>query len=415
MKSKFNGRISTSFDCSGQLRWDMQYSDNFNPNQIINPERIFLDGEETRCKSDISHMDRSCWDLYEEDLDYHHGDPPHSFNEEFYNIDELLTWERLMSQQRELNRMKLTRQFKQLLQAEEDCTFMRQLIIKQQRLRQVLNGEENQSRSRWMNQQSPTESVRSARHLEEDEEKDSWGQKSSMEQFSEQGSSLKSQMQSDSSKSVVQQDVHQKSRHCRHFLKGYCERGESCGFRHDHSVFCTDLQKVFLGGLPEHLTARLLRKKLAEQGYTVLNNPKIIRWFSPQVCLGSVEEAQRLVEKGTIIIDGSVIRVRSFKAFTRDNKKKLPDEVKRSVFLGGLAAGTTAQMIHDDLSKMGLVVVNIPELKSGYSPQVTLQTFEQARTLLKLMKVEINGSLVSVRPFANIRSSSGKRKNRNNV
>jgi len=412
MNTKFNGRISTSFDCSGQLRWDMQYSDNFSPNQIISPQRVYLDGEETGCKSDISHMDRSCWDLYEEDLDYRQSEYPQSFNEEFYNIDELLTWERLMYQQRELNRIKLTRQFKQLLQAEEDCTFMRQLIMKQQRLRQVLNGEENQFRSGWMNQQSATGSVRSARHFEEDEEKDSWGQKSSMEQVSEQGSSLKSQMQSDSTKTVVQQDVQQKSRHCRHFLKGHCERGESCGFRHDHSVFCTDLQKVFLGGLPEHLTARLLRKKLAEQGYTILNNPKIIRWFSPQVCLGSVEEAQRLVEKGTIIIDGSVIRVRPFEAFTRDNKKKLPDEVERSVFLGGLAAGTTAQMIHDDLGKLGLVVVNTPELKSGYSPQVTLQTYEQARKLLKLMRVEINRSLVSVRPFANIRSSSGKKKNR---
>merc|ERR1719273_1351093 len=145
--------------------------------------------------------------------------------------------------------------------------------------------------------------------LDEDEEKESWGQRSSMEQFSveqfsEQGSSEKSPAQSDSNKSVQQQEPQQKSRHCRHFLKGHCERGDSCGFRHDHSVFCTDMQKVFLGGLPAHLTASILREKLAEQGYTVLNHPKILRWFSPQVCLGSVEEAQRLVEKGTIVIDG---------------------------------------------------------------------------------------------------------------
>jgi len=180
-------------------------------------------------------------------------------------------------------------------------------------------------------------------------------------------------------------------------------------------VFCTDLQKVFLGGLPSHLTSSLLRKKLAEQGYTVLNNPKIIRWFSPQVCLGSVEEAQKLVRNGTIVIDGSVIRVRPFEAYTRENQKKLPDEVERSVFLGGLAAGTTTEMIRNELGKMGLVVVNIPELKSGYSPQVALQTFEQASRLLKLKRVEINGSQVSVRPFANIRSSSAKKKNKNNV
>jgi len=412
MNSKIHRRTRTSFDCSEHLRYDLQLPNNLNPNPMIYQTSIFFDGEETGCNSDISYMDSSCWDLYGEDLDYLHGDYPQAFSEEFYNIDELLTWERLMYQQRELNRMKLSRQFKQLLQAEEECTFLRQLIMKQQRLRQVLNGEENQNQSSYL---SGTGSVRSAQLLEEDEEKDSCGQKSSVEQFSEQGSSLKSQMQSDSSKATVQQEVQQKSRHCRHFLKGHCERGESCGFRHDHSVFCTDLQKVFLGGLPAHLTARLLRKKLAEQGYTVLNNPKIIRWFSPQVCLGSVEEAQRLIKKGTLIIDGAVVRVRPFEAFTRDNKKKPPDEVERSVFLGGLTAGTTAQMIHDDLAKIGMVVVNIPQLKSGYSPKVTLQTFKQARTLLKLMRVEINGTLVSVRPFANIRSFSGKKKKRSSV
>merc|ERR1719510_187541 len=155
--------------------------------------------------------------------------------------------------------------------------------------------------------------------FDEDEEKESWGQRSSMEQFSveqfsEQGSSEKSPAQSDSSKAVQQQESRPKSRHCRHFLKGHCERGESCGFRHDHSVFCTDMQKVFLGGLPPHLTSSLLRKKLTEKGYTVLNNPKILRWFSPQVCLGSVEEAQRLVQKGTIVIDTAVVRVRPFEA-----------------------------------------------------------------------------------------------------
>jgi len=154
---------------------------------------------------------------------------------------------------------------------------------------------------------------------------------------------------------------------------------------------------------------------LADQGYTVLNHPKILRWFSPQVCLGSVEEAQSLIEKGTIVIDGAVIRVRPFEAFTRGNKKKLPDEVERSVFLGGLAAGTTAEMIKDELGNLGLVVVNIPMVKSGYSRQVALKTYQQAQTLLKLMRVQINGALVNVRPFANIRSSSDKRKKRKNM
>jgi len=70
-------------------------------------------------------------------------------------------------------------------------------------------------------------------------------------------------------------------------------------------------------------------------------------------------------------------------------------------------------MIKNELGKMGLVVVNIPVVKSGYSPQVVLETFQQAQTLLKLIQVQINGSLVNIRPFANIRSSSGKKKKKN--
>jgi len=43
---------------------------------------------------------------------------------------------------------------------------------------------------------------------------------------------------------------------CRHFLKGRCNRGSSCDFLHDESVFCTDDQKVFLGGLPVHVMTK---------------------------------------------------------------------------------------------------------------------------------------------------------------
>lgn len=419
MNPDYVEREPASFNCSGQwnheMQNEMQIPGYLNPKPIYHPQMNFFDGDMTERKSNHSYMDSSGLDLLDDDLEYLYDGFPELVNDEIYNIDELTMWERLMYQQRELNRMRLLRQFKQLQHAEEDRSFLKQLIFKQQRLRQILNEEENRWDSRWMNLSNMPAP---AQLLDEDEEKESWGQRSSMEQFSveqfsEQGSSEKSPVQSDSTnKSVQQQEPQQKSRHCRHFLKGHCERGDSCGFRHDHSVFCTDMQKVFLGGLPAHLTASLLRQKLAEQGYTVLNHPKILRWFSPQVCLGSVEEAQRLVEKGTIVIDGAVIRVRPFEAFTRDNKKKLPDEVERSVFLGGLAAGTTAEMIKDELGKMSLVVVNIPVVKSGYSPQVALQSYEEARTLLNLMRVQINGALVNVRPFANIRSSSGKKKKR---
>lgn len=415
MNSDFLGRQNASFDCTGQMNYDMHYPVNFDPKSIIQPRGNFFRGDDCEWKSDISHMDRSSSNFYEEDLEYLHHGYPKSVTEELYNIDEMLMLERLMYQQQELDRIKLERQFTKVLQAEQDCTFMEQLIMKQQCLGQFLKEGQNQRVSTFMNQRDGTANAPGHTRQEDNEEMDSWGWKSSLEQFSEQGSSQKSQMQSDAVVTGQKQEFQQKSRHCRHFLKGHCERGESCGFRHDHSVFCTDLQKVFLGGLPGHLTASLLREKLAGQGFTVLNNPKIIRWFSPQVCLGSVEEAQKLIKKGTIVIDGSVVRVRPFEALTRDKKKKLPDEVERSVFLGGLPTGTTGEMIKVELGKLGLVVVNTPELKSGYSPQVAFQTFEQARKLLKLQRVEINGSLVSVRPFANIRSSSGKKKKKNSV
>jgi hypothetical protein len=69
-------------------------------------------------------------------------------------------------------------------------------------------------------------------------------------------------------------------------------------------------------------------------------------------------------------------------------------------------------MIQEELAKFGMVVVNVPVLKSGYCPQVVLETFEQAQKLLEMKRLQINGALVNVRPFANIRSS-GKKKRRN--
>jgi len=225
---------------------------------------------------------------------------------------------------------------------------------------------------------------------------------------SEQRSFWNCNAESDTRNADQQQEPRQKAKHCRHFLNGHCDRSKSCGFLHDYSLFCTDMQKVFLGGLPKHLTSTKLRQKLSEQGYTVLNNPRINRWYTPQVCLGSIAEAKRLVEQGTIVIDGKIIRVRPFEAFTRDKKQKPPDEVRRSVFLGGLASSTTTDTIRDQLGRIGVVVVNRPAVKSGYCRKVVLETFEQAQFLLRLRCVEINGSIANVRAFANMRRSKRK-------
>jgi len=281
-------------------------------------------------------------------------------------------------------------------------------------LRRFLNEEENEWETNFFNVNDSSSTNSGRKYMVIDAEKESWSNPSA-EYFSGPGSSDKTMEQSSDKKSFMKELPPQKSRHCRHFLKGHCERGDSCGFRHDRSVFCTNMQKVFLGGLPSHLNASLLRQKLVEQGYTVLNHPKVLRWFSPQVCLGSVDEAKKLIEKGTINIDGTIVRVRPFESYSQNSKKTPPDEVERSVFLGGLTLCTTADIVREEIGKLGLNVVNIPVVKTGYSPQVMLESVEQAQTLLKLKQVVINGAVVNVRPYANIRNTSGRRKTKSST
>jgi len=213
---------------------------------------------------------------------------------------------------------------------------------------------------------------------------------------------------------LLEEDQNRKRRLCRHFLKGHCKRGKACDFLHDPSIFCPNSQKVFLGGLPAHITESKLRQKLAEQGYKVINKPKVLRGFTPQVCLASVEEAQKLVEKRNIQIDGSSVDVRAYEAFVNGGiDESRPDEIKRSVFLGGLSKGTTSQMIKDDLQKMDVKVINHPLVKTGFTPKVTFGTVKETEMLIKLKRVRINDTLVDVRPYVSFKSpsrSSSKKK-----
>jgi len=163
---------------------------------------------------------------------------------------------------------------------------------------------------------------------------------------------------------------------------------------------------VFFGGVPPNFTVNQLREKLAEQGYAVCNNPKIFRPFSLEVYLGSVEEVRRLIDMGSIVIDGVFIRVHPFEGRTKGNKKIPADVVVRFVFLGGLPQTTAARKIHDEIGKMGMKVV----VKTSYSPQETLESIDQAQKLLNLMQIQINSVMVSVRPFSKIRMLSRRRR-----
>jgi len=214
----------------------------------------------------------------------------------------------------------------------------------------------------------------------------------------------------------LEEDQNRKRRLCRHFLKGHCKRGKACDFLHDPSIFCPNSQKVFLGGLPAHITEATLRQKLAQQGYKVINKPKVLRGFTPQVCLASIEEAQKLIEKRNILIDGSLVDVRAYEAFAKGGiDESRPDEIKRSVFLGGLSKGTNSQMIKDDLQKMDVKVINHPLVKTGFTPKVTFGTVKETNMLIKLKKVRIHDTLVDVRPYVNFKSpfrSSKKKQNK---
>jgi hypothetical protein len=159
-------------------------------------------------------------------------------------------------------------------------------------------------------------------------------------------------------------------------------------------------QRVFLGGLPVGMTERALRQQLSVLGYKVLKRPKILRGFAPEVLMRSVEEAKELVQRGTILMNGVEVEVRPFNSLMKQSEsRKIPNIRKRSVFLGGLSDGTTAKDIQDEFTKMGIMVVNYPVIKFGFSRQVILENACQARTLIEKKKVLINGALVDVRPF----------------
>merc|ERR1719433_305431 len=188
-----------------------------------------------------------------------------------------------------------------------------------------------------------------------------------------------------------------KRRLCRHFLKGHCKRGDTCDFLHDSSIFCPDEQKIFLGGLPAHVTADVLVQRLNDLGYAAINKPKVLRGFTPQVCLSSEDQAQRLIAVGKICIDGCMVDVRPYE------DKKPPDDVKRSVFLGGLPTGITSAEIKRDLLKIGVEVSNHPIVKAGFSPQVVVSTPNDAQNMIKAKKVMVGGKMVEVRPYVNFR------------
>jgi len=140
---------------------------------------------------------------------------------------------------------------------------------------------------------------------------------------------------------------------------------------------------------------------LAEQGYEVINSPKVLRGFSPQVCLASVEQAKLMIQKGRITIDKTEVEVRPYLPHNVAGGKQSLNAVGQYVFLGGLIGGTTPNMVKEEVEKLGVDVVTI--IKMGSSPQIMLATVEQAQKLVQMKQIIINNTLVDVRPYTDDR------------
>jgi len=196
---------------------------------------------------------------------------------------------------------------------------------------------------------------------------------------------------------------------CRARLQRPSETGvdistRSCEFPTESAsnIICTDKQKVFLGGIPLHFTPGMLKAKLEGQGLTVLNKPKIKRGYIPEVCLGSVEEALKLIAQRFIIVDEYRLDVRPYQSRLQ-LRKGFVSVVKRSVFLGGLPNNTSAEMIIADLERLDLKVAEPPVIKKGFAPRVILKSKKDAELLVSLQRVFINGAVVDVRPYVDCR------------
>jgi len=186
---------------------------------------------------------------------------------------------------------------------------------------------------------------------------------------------------------------------CRHFSKGWCRQGKACSFLHSLEDSHPDSQKVFLGGLPHPITPAKLVQELGLQGFRVINEPKIFRGFSPQICLASNVEANKMLEEGRITICGSKVEVRPYKAITKKERDRQLDTNRRSVFLGGLPSAVTVQMLKTSIDKLGMKMTNRPLIKAGFIPKVTLASAEQAQNLVARGTLNINGATVSVRTY----------------
>jgi len=77
-------------------------------------------------------------------------------------------------------------------------------------------------------------------------------------------------------------------------------------------VLDTNKRSVFLGGVPSKVNAKILKSEIQKLGMKVTNRLCIKIGFIPKVTLASAKEAEELIARGTININGAVVRVRAY-------------------------------------------------------------------------------------------------------
>jgi len=83
---------------------------------------------------------------------------------------------------------------------------------------------------------------------------------------------------------------------------------------------------------------------------------------------------------------------------------------EQRVFLGGLPIGMTERSLRQQLAAKGYKVLKRPKILRGFAPEVLMRSAQEAKELVELGSIIINGVEVEVRPFNSLMKQSESRK-----
>jgi len=83
---------------------------------------------------------------------------------------------------------------------------------------------------------------------------------------------------------------------------------------------------------------------------------------------------------------------------------------EQRIFLGGLPVGMTERSLRQQLAAQGYKVLKRPKILRGFAPEVLMRSVQEAKELVELGTIIINGVEVEVRPFNSLMKQSESRK-----